>query len=61
MSSQITILPNGRFPSSFFGKKIHFEIQIFYLALSSLTHFSGPLAVTVAALGRLVIRAISPK
>ena len=32
-----------------------------YLALSSLTHLRGPVAVTVAALGRSSIKAISPK
>ena len=31
------------------------------LALSSFTHFRGPTAVTVAALGLSNIRAISPK
>ena len=32
-----------------------------YLPLSSLTHFKGPRAVTVAALGRSNNNAISPK
>ena len=32
-----------------------------YLPRSSLTHFSGPLAVTVAARGRSNNNAISPK